>query len=130
MRKTTQKALDRSDAIIQFLYLYQLEHKYPPNIRETGNSAKIPSTSVTNYYLDVLEKRGLVSRARHISRGTFLTEDGIHRARVLLGYSSAQHSPNCCSQCGAPVDSRGVYAQKTVKVHNSSKPRLLLPLGG
>lgn len=48
----------RKNDIVCFLYTYHVEHRYMPNIREIGNAVRIPSTSVTNYYLDQLKKQG------------------------------------------------------------------------
>ncbi|MDQ3004361.1 MAG: transcriptional repressor LexA, partial [Chloroflexota bacterium] len=45
----------------------------PPSIREIGNKTGITSTSVVNYYLDQLEKKGMIERDRKISRGVRLS---------------------------------------------------------
>lgn len=120
--------LIRLDTILQFLYTYSMEHKYPPNIREIGEGSGVPSTSVTNYYLNKLEKQGLVIRARKISRGTFLTDLGMAQARILLGYAPPHSSPNHCSQCGAPVNAHGAYRRESVKVH--TKRPAMHPVAG
>lgn len=63
---------ERHQKILNFLQEYQRENKYPPSIREIGEKTGISSTSVVNYYLDQLEKRGLIQRDRRISRGVRL----------------------------------------------------------
>jgi repressor LexA len=63
---------ERHQRILDFLQEYQRTNKYPPSIREIGNKTGISSTSVVNYYLDQLEKRGLIERDRKISRGVRL----------------------------------------------------------
>ncbi len=63
---------ERHQRILDFLQAYQHENKYPPSIREIGEKTGISSTSVVNYYLDQLEKRGLIERDRKISRGVRL----------------------------------------------------------
>jgi repressor LexA len=63
---------ERHQRILDFLQEYQRMNKYPPSIREIGNKTGISSTSVVNYYLDQLEKRGLIERDRKISRGVRL----------------------------------------------------------
>ncbi len=63
---------ERHQRILDFLGEYQRENKYPPSIREIGVKTGISSTSVVNYYLDQLEKRGLIERDRKISRGVRL----------------------------------------------------------
>ena len=60
---------ERHQKILDFIASYQREHKHPPSIREIGEHCKISSTSVVNYYLDQLEKEGLLERDRKISRG-------------------------------------------------------------
>ncbi|HUE97831.1 MAG TPA: transcriptional repressor LexA [Anaerolineales bacterium] len=64
---------ERHQRILEFLQEYQSENKYPPSIREIGEKTGISSTSVVNYYLDQLEKRGLIQRDRKISRGVRLS---------------------------------------------------------
>ena len=63
---------ERHHRILAFLQQYQYDNKYPPSIREIGEKTGITSTSVVNYYLDQLEKKGLIERDRKISRGVRL----------------------------------------------------------
>src|SRR5512145_514616 len=63
---------ERHQRILDFLRVYQSENKYPPSIREIGEKTGISSTSVVNYYLDQLEKKGMIERDRKISRGVRL----------------------------------------------------------
>jgi len=63
---------ERHQRILDFLQEYQKENKYPPSIREIGEKTGISSTSVVNYYLDQLEKQGMIERDRKISRGVRL----------------------------------------------------------
>jgi repressor LexA len=63
---------ERHQRILDFLQEYQRENRYPPSIREIGNKTGISSTSVVNYYLDQLEKKGMIERDRKISRGVRL----------------------------------------------------------
>lgn len=64
---------ERHQKILDFLSEYQRENRYPPSIREIGEKTGISSTSVVNYYLDQLEKKGLIERDRKISRGVRLS---------------------------------------------------------
>jgi len=64
---------ERHQRILDFLLEYQRENKYPPSIREIGEKTGISSTSVVNYYLDQLEKKGHIQRDRKISRGVRLS---------------------------------------------------------
>ena len=67
---------ERHHRILAFLQQYQRENRYPPSIREIGEKTGITSTSVVNYYLDQLEKKGLIERDRKISRGVRLSGNG------------------------------------------------------
>ncbi|OQX65660.1 MAG: repressor LexA [Anaerolinea sp. 4484_236] len=64
---------ERHKKILAFLKEYQSREGYPPTIREIGEQTGISSTSVVNYYLDQLEKKGLIERQRKISRGVKLS---------------------------------------------------------
>lgn len=64
---------ERHQKILAFIENYQRKHMHPPSIREIGEHCDISSTSVVNYYLDQLEKEGLIERDRKISRGMRLT---------------------------------------------------------
>jgi repressor LexA len=68
---------ERHQKILDFLQEYQRENKYPPSIREIGEKTGISSTSVVNYYLDQLEKKGMIERDRKISRGVRLSGSNI-----------------------------------------------------
>ena len=63
---------ERHQKILDFRSEDQRENKYPPSIREIGEKTGISSTSVVNYYLDQLEKKGMIERDRKISRGVRL----------------------------------------------------------
>ena len=96
-RRASQLYTDRAGKIIEFLYTYPNAKGYPPCIREIGDFAGIPSTSVVNYYLDKLEKEKLVERDFKVSRGTFLTEKGKQKAMDILNIPSPT-----CPHCGLP----------------------------
>ena len=60
---------ERQQAILDFIREFSARNKYPPTIREIGQGVGISSTSVVNYNLDILERKGLIERAREKSRG-------------------------------------------------------------
>jgi repressor LexA len=69
-RKKANTALsERQVKILKFLQEFLAKQHYPPTIREIGQAVKISSTSVVNYNLNQLEKRGLIARDRTVSRG-------------------------------------------------------------
>jgi len=60
--------------VLEFVNDYQTKYGRPPSIREIGEKVKISSTSVVNYYLEQLEKKGYIERDTRVSRGMRLTE--------------------------------------------------------
>lgn len=64
----------RQRHIIQFIGDFLDEHGYPPTVRDIGRAVGITSTSVVDYNLKVLEREGLLRRAREVSRGIELSE--------------------------------------------------------
>ena len=69
MVRKSKGITDKHIKVLEFVNEYQLRTGRPPSIREIGEHCKISSTSVVNYYLDQLEKEGLLERDRKISRG-------------------------------------------------------------
>jgi repressor LexA len=64
----------RQQSMLKFIRRFVREHHFPPTIREIGEAVDISSTSVVNYNLNVLEKKGLIERDRNVSRGLRVTE--------------------------------------------------------
>ena len=64
----------RQEAILEFIGRFVEENGYPPTIREIGKACNISSTSVVNYNLNKLEREGLLTRDREVSRGLRLAE--------------------------------------------------------
>ena len=69
----------RQQQMIDFIRRFLGDHQFPPTIREIGEAVDISSTSVVNYNLNALEKKGLIERDRNVSRGLRLAEEE-HRA--------------------------------------------------
>jgi repressor LexA len=75
---------ERQGKILRFLETFTRENEYPPTIREIGAAVGISSTSVVNYNLNVLEKKGYITRDKIVSRGLRLMDrsgSGSRRAR-------------------------------------------------
>ena len=60
---------ERQQKILSFLETFTQENEYPPTIREIGAAVGISSTSVVNYNLNVLAKKGYIARDKTVSRG-------------------------------------------------------------
>ena len=65
---------ERQKKILNFLEAFTSENEYPPTIREIGAAVGISSTSVVNYNLNVLEKKGYITRDKIVSRGLKLVD--------------------------------------------------------
>ncbi len=64
---------ERQQQIYNFMMRFATEKGRPPTIREIGKAVGISSTSVVNYNLNILEKAGMITREKQVSRGLRLT---------------------------------------------------------
>lgn len=60
--------------ILDFCRRFIASNGYPPSNREIGAGCDISSTSVVDYGLGLLERRGLLTRVPHITRSIVLLE--------------------------------------------------------
>jgi repressor LexA len=89
-----RKMSDRQRGILEYLRDFIREHSYPPSIRQIQAALQLSSTSVVDYNLDLLEKRGLIHRQAHSSRSITLNDTSFsflrdQRAVPLLGAIAA-----------------------------------------
>jgi len=61
--------LSKRQRIINFVRRFLVDRGYPPTIRDIVSGCGISSTSVVDYHLNILEKKGYIRRHREISRG-------------------------------------------------------------
>jgi repressor LexA len=83
----------RQQQILDFIRDFIQEHGYPPTIRDIQRGCGVSSTSVVDYNLNVLRKRGLLDRDDRVSRGLELT--GAARGRgafVPLGRTGGRET--------------------------------------
>ena len=73
-RRASKELRPRQKAMLEFIRQFIEENDYPPTIREIGAAVGISSTSVVNYNLDQLERKGHIIRNREVSRGLRLTD--------------------------------------------------------
>jgi len=86
-RRASKKLRPRQKAMLEFIRQFIEENDYPPTIREIGAAVGISSTSVVNYNLDQLERKGHIIRNREVSRGLRLTDSfGGKRVRTVPFY--------------------------------------------
>jgi repressor LexA len=74
---------DRQKRILSFINQFAAERGYPPTIREIGAAVGIPSTSVVNYNLNVLQREGCLTRSPDVSRGISVVETEHDGSRLL-----------------------------------------------
>jgi len=110
---------DRHQKILDFLEKYQGQNGYLPSIREIGNNTGITSTSVVNYYLDQLEKMGLIERKRRISRGVRLAGAVSEMFRIPVVGRIAASAPVPVP----PSDFNYYDAESTIDIARSLLPR-------
>lgn len=79
--------------VLRFILDYSKAHAFAPCIREIGIACTISSTSVVNYYLDMLIRRGMIERIPRISRGLLITSRGYEALGV-------EENLLVCPHCG------------------------------
>jgi len=68
MARKSEGMSERHRKIMEFLTVFQEQNGYSASIREIGDSIKVKSTSLVDYYLDQLEQMGFIERDKRISR--------------------------------------------------------------
>ena len=119
MARKSKGLSDRHQKILDFLEKYQGQNGYLPSIREIGNNTGITSTSVVNYYLDQLEKMGLIERKRRISRGVRLAGAVSEMFRIPVVGRIAASAPLPVP----PSDFNYYDAESTIDIARSLLPR-------
>lgn len=74
---------ERQRRILEFIRQYIADKHYPPTIREIGQAVGISSTSVVNYNLNALERRGYITRSPDTARSIQLAEEQSHHAALV-----------------------------------------------
>jgi repressor LexA len=59
----------RQQSIVDFINNFWLDRGYPPSIRDIVSGCGLSSTSVADYNLKILERKGCIRRHREVSRG-------------------------------------------------------------
>ena len=79
--------LSKQQYIIDFIRQFLTDRGYPPTIRDIVSGCGISSTSVVDYHLNILDKKGYIRRHREVSRGIeLLTRSHVpgHRRQVPI----------------------------------------------
>jgi len=90
---TTKILSTKQERILKFIAEFLEDNGYPPSIRDIQNGCNMSSTSVVDYNLHILEKKGHIQRSREISRGIELLHSGKSASSTLqvpvLGFIAA-----------------------------------------
>jgi repressor LexA len=84
---------ERQKNILKFISQFSVENGYPPTIREIGAAVDIPSTSVVNYNLNILEREGHLSRSPDVSRGITLRGDKFVAVPIVGAIAAGEPLP-------------------------------------
>jgi repressor LexA len=75
----------RQQRIVKFIRRFLGERGYPPSIRDIAGGCEISSTSVVDYNLNLLERKGYIRRHPEVSRGIeLLAGSGARPGRVTV----------------------------------------------
>ena len=92
---------ERQSRMLDFIKAFTLENGFPPTVRDIGKAVHISSTSVVDYNLRALQRQGLLRRAKGVSRGLQVVEEGKRRQNIthLIGVPMLGHIA-----AGSPID--------------------------
>jgi len=79
-----EKLSFKQQKIVDFIRSFWLERGYPPSIRDIVAGCGLSSTSVADYNLKILERKGCIRRHREVSRGIELPASTDAAARRIL----------------------------------------------
>jgi len=85
MVQKQEKLSSKQLNIVDFIRSFWLERGYPPSIRDIVAGCGLSSTSVADYNLKILERKGYIRRHREVSRGIELparTDAAVRRILV------------------------------------------------
>jgi len=91
--RETQKPKDislssKQQHIIDFIHRFWADRSWPPTVRDIVSGCRISSTSVVDYNLDILERKGYIRRHSGVSRGIKLLARS-HLQVPVIGQISA-----------------------------------------
>jgi repressor LexA len=85
---------DKQQKILDYLKRFSDTHGYAPSVRDIADACGLGASSVAQYYLDVLEKKGHISRMKGISRSiTFPVTIAKYLTQIPLLGTIAAGSP-------------------------------------
>lgn len=139
MRRKQREMNTNEKAMLSFIRAYIKQHGISPTIREICDGLHLTSTSIAHYYLDRLERRGVIRRQRGKSRSitlvAFPSSGGVqftldktttaeplsasgeymHRVRVSAGDSTSQRLKAFTGWGKTPESARAQAADELLK---------------
>lgn len=83
--KVKQKELStKQQRIVDYIRHFWLEKGYPPSIRDIVSGCGLSSTSVADYNMKILERKGYIRRHREVSRGIELPVRSTGRQKLYI----------------------------------------------
>ncbi len=112
---------ERQSKMLNFIKVFTLENGFPPTVRDIGEAVSISSTSVVDYNLKALQRKGLLRRAKGVSRGLQVVEEEKRRQNIthlisvpMLGHIAA----------GNPIDNpESAYIDEYLDVPSDMLPK-------
>ena len=79
-----EKLSPKQQKMVDFIRTFWLDKGYPPSIRDIVSGCGLSSTSVADYNLKILERKGAIRRHREVSRGIELPARAADSERRVL----------------------------------------------
>jgi repressor LexA len=74
----------RQREVLQAIADFQELHRYAPTVRDLCRLLEIVSTKGVSDHLDLLERRGLITREKHVARSLRLTLKGLREMGLVI----------------------------------------------
>jgi len=84
MNTQQEKLSSKQQSIVGFIQRFWWDNNFPPSVRDIVAGCGLSSTSVADYNLKILERKGYIRRRREVSRGIELPAGAYARGRRLL----------------------------------------------
>lgn len=91
--KNLQSLSSRQQNILKFVVDFIKENGYAPSVREVAKNCSISSPSIVQYHLNILKRKGYISRGRNISRSIDLANKATNFTAVPLVGTIAAGQP-------------------------------------
>lgn len=104
------KLTDRQQQALDLLIAFRQEHGYPPTVLELSEMLGCRSHNAAAEHLRALERKGVITRGRGVSRGIYVNApDHAHEATELLRALVAGEE-NARERAVAYLHDRGIMA--------------------